>query len=90
MAYTQIGPAEWSVIARLLRAGYGVRAIAETIGKDHSAVSRHVRAHGGRDGYDIREVRRRKRMTRIAAMEGTRLLTGALLRTVVKLIKEHQ
>ena len=71
----------------MLRAGYILRAIAETIGKDHSAVSQHVRANGGRDGYDIREVRRRKRMTRIAAMEGTRLLRGVLLRTVVKLLK---
>ena len=53
-------------------------------------VSRHVRDHGGREGYDIREVRRRKRMTRIAAMEGIRILKGALLRTVVKLLKEHQ
>ena len=90
MAHTHIGPAEWPVIARLLKARYSIRAIAETIGKDHSAVSRHVRANGGRDGYDVREVRRRKRMTRIAAMEGTRLLRGALLRTVVKLLKEHQ
>ncbi len=90
MAHTQIGPAEWPVIVRLLRTGYSIRAIAETIGKDHSAVSRHIRANGGRDGYDAREVRRRKRMTRIAAMESTRLLRGALLRTVVKLLKEHQ
>ncbi len=90
MAHTQIGPAEWPVIVRLLRAGYSIRAIAETIGKDHSAVSRHIRANGGRDGYDIREVRRRKRMMRIAAMEGTRRLKGALLRTVVKRLKEHE
>jgi IS30 family transposase len=90
MAHTQIGAAEWPIIARLLKAGYSIRAIAETIGKDHSAVSRHVRANGGRDGYDIREVRRRKRMIRIVAMESTRLLRGALLRTVVKLLKEHQ
>ena len=90
MAHTQIGSAEWPVIARLLRAGYSIRASAETINKDHSAVSRHIRANGGRDGYDIREVRRRRRMTRIAAMEGTRLLKGALLRIVMKLLKEHQ
>lgn len=89
MAHTHIGPAEWPIIARLLVAGYSFRAIAETIGKDHSALSRHVRTHGGRNGYDIREVRRRKRMTRIVAMEGTRLLRGALLRTIVKFLKEH-
>lgn len=90
MAHTQIGPAEWSVIVRLLKAGYSIRAIAETLGKDHSAVSRHVGANGGRDGYDIREVRRRKRMKRIAAMDGIRVLKGALLRTVVKRLKEHE
>lgn len=90
MAYTQIGPAEWPVIARLLRAGYSIRAIAETLGKDHSAVSRHVRANGGRNGYDAREVRRRKRMLRIAAMEGTRALKGSLLRKVVRRLKEHE
>lgn len=90
MAHTHIGPAEWPVIARMVRAGYSFRAIAETIGKDHSAVSRHVRANGGRDGYDIREVRRRKRMERIAAMDGIRVLKGALLHTMVKLLKEHQ
>jgi IS30 family transposase len=90
MAHTHIGPAEWPVIARLLKAGYSIREIAQTIGKDHSAVSRHVRANGGRDGYDIREVRRRKRMKRIAAMDGIRVLKGALLRTVVKRLKEHE
>lgn len=90
MAHTKIGPAEWLVTARLIQAGYSIRAIAETLGKDHSAVSRHVRANGGRDNYDVREVRRRRRMVRIKAMENTRLLKGALLRMVVKLIKEHQ
>lgn len=90
MAHTHIGPAEWPVIVRLLHAGYGIRAIAETINKDHSAVSRHIRTNGGRDGYDIREVRRRKRMTRIAAMHSIRILKGVLLRTVLKLLREHQ
>lgn len=73
-----------------MKAGYSIRAIAETIGKDHGAVSRHVRINGGRDGYDIREVRRRKRMLRIVAMDGIRILKGALLRTVMRLLKEHQ
>lgn len=90
MAHTHLGPAEWSVIARLLKAGYSIRAIAETLGKDHSAVSRHIQANGGRDGYDIREVRRRKRMLRIKAMDGIRVLTGTLLRTVLKRLKGHE
>jgi len=59
MSHTHIGKEDWSVIARMLRAGYSMRAIAEAIGKDHSAVSRHVRANGGRDAYDAREVRRK-------------------------------
>lgn len=90
MLYTHIGPEDWAVISRLLRAGYSIRAIAETLGKDHSAVSRHVRMYGGRDAYDAREVRRRKRMTRITAMDSIRILKGTLLRTVVKLLKDHQ
>lgn len=90
MSHTHIGKEDWSVIARMLRAGYSIRAIAEAIGKDHSAVSRHVRANGGRDAYDAREVRRKKHITRIAAMEGMRRMKGALLRTVVKLLKEHE
>lgn len=90
MSHTHIGPADWPVIARLLRAGYSLSAIARTIGKELSSVSRHVRDHGGRDGYDVREVRRQKRMKRIAAMAGIRVLKGALLRTVTKLLKQHQ
>jgi len=90
MSHTHIGKEDWSVIARMLRAGYSIRAIAEAIGKDHSAVSRHIRAHSGRDAYDAREVRRKKHITRIAAMEGTRRMRGILLRTIVKLLKEHE
>ncbi len=90
MAYTHIGPADWPVIARMLRADFSLSAIARTIGKELSSVSRHVRDNGGRAGYDVREVRRRKCMTRIAAMSGTRILKGALLRTVVAMLKEHQ
>ena len=90
MAHTQIGPTEWLVIARLLRTRYSIREIAEMLGKDHSAVSRHIRANGGRDAYDVREVRRRRRILRIKAMEGTRALKGTLLRRVVKRLKEHE
>lgn len=77
------------MIARLLKARYSLRAIAEAIGKQHTSVSRHVAEYGGRDGYDAREVRRRKRMKRIAAMDSIRALKGTLLRTVVRLLKEH-
>lgn len=90
MAYTHIGPQEWPVISRMLRAGYSLRAIAEVIGKDHSSVVRHVGRHGGREEYDVREVRRKKRMERIAAMDGTRALKGTLLRRVVKELKDHR
>ncbi len=90
MSHTQIGPADWPVIARMLRAGYAGAEIARTLGKDPSSVNRHIAEYGGREGYDAREVRRQKRMTRIRAMDGIRILTGALLRTVVKRLKEHE
>lgn len=78
------------VIARLLKARYSFRAIAEAINKQHSSVSRHVAEYGGRDAYDTREVRRRKRMKRLSAMQSIRILKGVLLQKVVKLLKEHQ
>lgn len=90
MAHTHIGPADWPVIARMLRAGYAGAEIARTLGKDPSAVNRHVAQNGGREAYDVREVRRRRRMLRVAAMEGIRVLKGTLLRTVVGGLKEHQ
>ncbi len=53
-------------------------------------MSRHIRAHGGREGYDAHEVRRTKRMKRIAAMESIRVVKGALLRAVVRELKDHK
>ncbi|MDP2665130.1 MAG: IS30 family transposase [bacterium] len=90
MSHTQLGPSDWPVISRMLRAGYTGAEIARTLGKDPSSVNRHIAEYGGREGYDVREVRRRKRMKRIAAMDGIRVLKSMLLRTVVKLLKEHQ
>jgi len=90
MAHTQIGPADWPVVARMLRAGYSGVDIARTLNKHPSAVNRHIANNGGRGGYDAHEVRRKKRMLRIAAMDSIRVLKGALLRTVVKHLKEHE
>jgi IS30 family transposase len=90
MAHTQIGPAEWPVVARMLRAGYSGAEIARTLGKDASAVNRHIARNGGRDGYDVHEVRRRRRQIRIAAMESIRVLKGPLLRSVVRRLKAHE
>jgi IS30 family transposase len=89
MPYTHIGNEDYSCIARMLRAGYSYAEIARTINKDTSSVSRHVRKNGGRDQYDVREVKRKKRYTRIEAMGTTRVLQGHLLRSVVCLLKEH-
>ena len=89
MAHKHIGPEDWPVIARMLRAGYSGSEIARTINKDPSAVNRHVKAHGGRDHYDAKEVRRTKKQKRIIAMEDTRVLKGAFLRQVKKLLKQH-
>jgi len=89
MSYTRIGKEDWSVIARMLRAGYAGAEIARTLGKDPSAMNRHVKTHGGRDRYDVREVRRRKHMERVDAMQSIRALKGSLLRSVVRLLKIH-
>lgn len=90
MSHTHIGKEDWTCIARMLRAGHSLREIARTIGKDPGSVSRHVKEHGGRDGYDVREVRRRKRMKRIAAMDGIRVIKGALLRFIKKELIQHK
>ncbi len=90
MSHTQIGPGDWGCIGRMLRAEYSFREIAKTIGKNVSSVSRHVNENGGREDYDGNEVRRRKRMKRIAAMESIRAIKGALLRFVKKELKDHK
>lgn len=90
MSHTHIGKEDWTVIARMLRAGYAGAEIARALNKDPSAMNRHIKRYGGRDRYDAKEVRRRKRMVRIEAMAGIRVLKGALLRTVVCLLKKHQ
>ena len=74
----------------MLKAGHSLSEIARTIGKDQSSVSRHVREYGGREGYMVSEVRRKKRMKRILAMEGIRLIKGALLRTITQHLKKHK
>lgn len=90
MSHTHIGPGDWACIGRMLKAGYSLREIARTLGKNVSSVSRHVNEHGGRDGYDGREVRRRKRMKRIAAMDGIRVIREAVLRFVITQLKDHK
>ena len=77
------------MIARLLRASYLIREIARTLGKNPGSVSRHVNEYGGRENYDVREVRRKKHHKRIAAMDSIRVLNGVLLRRVVALLREH-
>ena len=89
MSHKQIGNEDYGCIARMLKAGYSYSEIARTINKNVGSVSRHVRENGGRDRYDIKEVKRRKRYKRIEAMEGIRILKGFLLRSVTKLLKEH-
>lgn len=89
MAHTHITNEDYSCIARMLRAGYSYAEIARTIHKDLSSVSRHVRSNGGRDAYDVREVKRKKRYMRIEAMDSIRSLKGGLLRSVISLLKEH-
>ena len=74
----------------MLRAEYSFSEIARTINKDASSISRHVRKHGGRNSYNAKEVRRKKRMERITAMESIRVMKGDLLRFVTKELKLHK
>lgn len=90
MSHTHIRKDDWSCIARMLRAGHSLSEIARTIDKDKSSLGRHVAEYGGRDGYDAREVRRRRRMKRIAAMESIRIIKGTLLRFITKELKLHK
>ncbi len=90
MSHTHIGKDDWSCISRMLRANYSLCEIARTIGKDKSSLGRHVAEFGGRDGYDVREVRRKKHMKRIAAMDSIRVIKGTLLRFIVKELKLHK
>lgn len=90
MSHTHIGRDDWSCIARMLRAGHSLSEIARTIGKDKSSLGRHVSKHGGRDGYDVREVKRQKRLKRVAAMESIRVVKGSLLRFITKELKLHK
>lgn len=73
VTHTHITKEDWLCIVRMLRADFSLSDIARTIGKHPSALSRHVAEHGGREYYGVREVRRKKRMTKINAMDGTRV-----------------
>ncbi len=90
MSHTHIEKDDWACISRMLRVGHSFKEIARTIGKDKSAVGRHINEYGGRDGYDAKEVRRRKRMKRVAAMESIRVIKGTLLRFIKKQLKLHK
>lgn len=90
MSHTHIAKEDWPCITRMLRRGYSIREIARTIGKDHSSVSRHVNEFGGRDEYDSNEVRRRKRMKRIAAMDCVRVIKGSVLRFIKRRLIDHK
>ncbi|MBI4128331.1 MAG: IS30 family transposase [Parcubacteria group bacterium] len=74
----------------MLRSGHSLSEIARTVGKDKSSLGRHVSEHGGREGYDVREVRRRKRMKRVDAMASIRVIRGQLLRFITKELKLHK
>jgi IS30 family transposase len=90
MSHTHIGPEDWPCIARMLRAGYSFSEIARAINKTVSSTGRHIKEYGGRKEYNVQEVRRRKRMKRIAAMESIRIIRGPLLRHIVKELKQHK
>ncbi len=74
----------------MLKVGHSLSKIARTIGNDISSVGGHVAAYGGRDGYDVREMRRRKRMKRIAAMDSIHVMRRWLLQFVTGELKRHK
>ena len=90
MSHTHIGPGDWACIGRMLRADHSIREIARTLGKSPGSISRHVNEYGGRGGYDGKEVRRRKRMKRIAAMDCIRVIKGSLLQMIKKKLIDHK
>lgn len=90
MSHTHISQEDWSCITRMLRAGHSFKEIARTLAKDPSSVGRHIKEYGGRYGYDAREVRRSKRMKRIAAMDCIRVIKGKLLRFIKDELNEHK
>jgi len=90
MSHTHINKEDWSCIGKMLRAGHSFKEIARVIGKDPSSVGRHIKEYGGRDGYDAHEVRRRKHMKRIVAMESIRVIKGDLLRFIKKELSDHK
>ena len=90
MSHTHIGPGDWACIGRMLRASHSGSEIARTLGKDASSVNRHIAEFGGKDDYDANEVRRRKRLKRIEAMDCIRLIRGSLLRFIKTQLKQHK
>jgi len=90
MSHTHINKDDWTCISRMLKSGHSFKEIARTIGKNPSAVGRHINEFGGRDNYDVFEVRRRKKMKRIDAMESIRVIKGSLLRTIKKELIDHK
>lgn len=90
MSHTHIGPGDWACIGRMLRTDHSIREIARTLGKSPGSISRHVNEYGGRGGYDGKEVRRRKRMKRIAAMDCIRVIKGSLLQMIKKKLIDHK
>ena len=90
MSHTHISKEDWPCIGRMLRAGHSGSDIARTLGKDASSVNRHIAKYGGREEYDSHEVRRRKRMERIAAMNCIRLIKGGLLRFIKRSLVDYK
>ena len=79
MSHTHINAEDLSCLSRMLRSGYSFKDIACTLGKDPSTVSKHVNSNGGRNNYDVKEVKRKKRIKRILAVKDRRKIKGVLL-----------
>jgi IS30 family transposase len=60
MAHKQISNEDYGCIAKMLKANFSCSEIARTINRNVGSVCRRVRNNGGRDTYDVREVKKRR------------------------------
>jgi IS30 family transposase len=90
MSHKQITKEDSACISRMLRAEFSFKEIARTINKDPSSLGRHVKQHGGRLNYNVKEVRRKKYMIRVIAMENSRIIKSELLKFIKRELILHK
>ncbi|MBI4812699.1 helix-turn-helix domain-containing protein, partial [Candidatus Falkowbacteria bacterium] len=64
MSYQHFKQSDRDEISILLKKGYSCREIADVIGKNHSSVSREIKANSARGIYDSRKAQAKARLKR--------------------------